>query len=92
MSKTRTTTAQAGTAAATAQAHSARVEAHDFVPVGPGRPKWPPGLFAQRFSEAEAATTPPRTTERVAANFERLDGARGIDPSSLRRPKRQHQI
>ena len=90
MSKTRTV-AHAGTGDAVAQAHGPAVEGHDFPPKRPGRPKWPPGLFAERYREAYAATTPPRTIERVAPNFRRLDGGHGIDPSSLRRLRRQHR-
>jgi hypothetical protein len=51
----------------------------------PGRPGWSSELFWQRLREAEGRTEPPRTTTRVAPNFDALDGARGIEPDSLAR-------
>ena len=57
----------------------------------PGRPRWPRTLFRSRLAEAIEVTDPPRTTERVAANFRRLDGTTGIDPASLRRLLRKHE-
>jgi hypothetical protein len=83
--------AKAGHASARGAAHNASVEAHDFVPKKAGRPEWPPALFAQRYREALAATEPPHTAERLAANFRRLDGSLGIEPDSLRRLKRKHR-
>jgi hypothetical protein len=79
------------TAEATATAHNASVETHDFIPKHPGRPGWPRDLFHQRYREAVEATEPPHTIERLAANFHRLDGSLGIEPDSLRRLKRQHR-
>jgi len=50
-----------------------------------GRPGWTQDLFDRHFQEAEAATDPPRSVERLAASFPRRDGTPGIEPDSLRR-------
>lgn len=57
---------------------------------GPGRPPWDPKVFRRRLVEAEEATPEPRTLERIAERFVRLDGSPGIDPSQLRRLLRDH--
>lgn len=53
---------------------------------GPGRPRWPDDLLADRYEEALAATPEPRTLEAIAAHFRPLSGDEfGVDPDHLRR-------
>jgi hypothetical protein len=57
---------------------------------GRGRPGWTQELFQARWREATEATGQPRTFERVAPNFRRLDGSLDIDPDHLRKLFKEH--
>lgn len=55
-----------------------------------GRPAWTEDLFRARYAAAKSATTPPTSTGKIADNFVRLDGTKGIEPASLARLLRNH--
>lgn len=51
----------------------------------PGRPAWTCDRFWTRYQEALGRSDPPHTNASIAAHFEMLDGAVGIEPDYLRK-------